>query len=300
MKKTPAITPLQAWLQATRPRTLPAAVAPVMVGTALALADGFFAWLPALATLACALLLQIGVNLANDYFDFIKGVDSADRLGPVRVTQSGLMAPAAVRRGMLLVLGLAVAAGIYLIHIGGLPIFLAGLAAVICVLIYSGGPFPLASNGLGDLAVFIFFGPVAVGGTYYLQALDVGVRVLPASLSLGFLITAILVVNNLRDIDTDRRAGKLTLAVRLGLKGARIEYMLLICGAYVIPVAAWLAAPADWGQLPALLSLPLAFRRVAEIRIIVGTGLNRVLAETAMVTLVYSLLMSMGIVLAGC
>ena len=299
MRNTPSLTPLQAWLQATRPRTLPAAVAPVMVGTSLALADGFFAWLPALATLACALLLQIGVNLANDYFDFIKGVDTVDRLGPVRVTQSGLMTPAAVRRGMLTVLGLAVAAGIYLIHIGGLPIFLAGLAAVICVLIYSGGPFPLASNGLGDLAVFIFFGPVAVGGTYYLQALDVAVRVLPASLSLGFLITAILVVNNIRDIDTDRRAGKFTLAVRLGLRGARIEYMLLICGAYVIPVAAWLAGPADWGQLPALFSLPLAFRHVAEIRIIVGTGLNRVLAGTAMITLFYSVLMSIGIVVAG-
>ena len=166
-----------------------------------------------------ALLLQIGVNLANDYFDYVKGVDSPERLGPVRVTQSGLISPVEVRRGMIAVLGLAVLVGLYLVQAAGWPVVVIGLASILGALAYSGGPYPLASHGLGDLFVLIFFGLVAVGGTYYVQTLTFKSSVALLSLPVGFLITAILVVNNLRDIETDRQAGKNTLAVFFGCQG---------------------------------------------------------------------------------
>ena len=283
------------WLLAIRPRTLPAALAPVAVGSALAAADNAFRALPALGALAGALLLQIAVNLANDYFDYRKGVDTADRLGPVRVTQSGLIAPAAVRGAMLATLAAAGLIGLYLVRVGGWPIALIGIASLAGVLGYSGGPYPLASHGLGDLCVFLFFGPVAVLGTYYVQALSYSATALIMSLPPGFLITAVLVVNNLRDIATDRAAGKRTLAVMIGPAGSRGEYALLVALAYLVPLAAVSAGDHPvWILLP-WLSLPLALRGIRLIYATRGRNLNEGLGRTAMLALVFSLLLAAGL-----
>ena len=287
---------LNSWMLAIRLRTLPAALAPVAVGSALAQADDVFRLLPALAALAGALLLQIAVNLANDYFDFQSGVDTAARLGPVRVTQSGLIAPATVRGAMLATLLAASLIGCYLVSVGGWPVALIGAASVAGVLGYSGGPFPLASRGLGDLCVFIFFGPVAVVGTYYVQALVASRASLIMSLPPGFLITAILVVNNLRDIETDRAAGKRTLAVITGPGFTRLEYALLVILAYLVPLSAFLSGfYSIWILLP-FLSLPLALRGTRLIFTASGRNLNDGLGLTAILALIYSLLLAAGLV----
>jgi 1,4-dihydroxy-2-naphthoate octaprenyltransferase len=230
------VTRLRAWILASRPRTLTAAAAPVLLGTGLAVARGVHRFLPAAAALLGALLIQIGTNLANDYYDHIRGGDTEDRVGPVRVTQAGLIAPEAVRNGAFLVLGLALLLGTYLVWVGGWPIVIIGLASLVCAVAYTGGPFPLAYHGLGDLFVFMFFGLAAVGGTFWVQALRMPSEVLLAGAGMGFLSTAILVVNNLRDLATDARAGKRTLAVRLGPMGTKVEYVLLLLGAFVVPV----------------------------------------------------------------
>ena len=290
---------LNAWLLAVRPRTLPAAVAPVLVGSAMAYRDAEFSWLPASAALLVALLLQIGVNLANDYFDYIKGVDTEQRLGPLRVTQSGLIAPGRVKAGMLAVLGLSLVPGFYLMTLGGWPVMAAGAAALISALAYSGGPFPLASNGLGDIFVFIFFGLVAVCGTYYVQAGTITITAIAMAGIVGMLITAILVVNNLRDIDTDRSAGKRTLAVILGEYGTKIEFSgLLICSYIAILITWFTGAVTFWALMP-FLSLPLGISLVRRIWMGgAGHELNQLLAATAGLSLIFSLLLALGLVLS--
>jgi 1,4-dihydroxy-2-naphthoate polyprenyltransferase len=298
MKKAPQISKQQAWLMATRPKTLPAALAPVVVGTSLAFHDGAFRPLPALAALLGALLLQIGVNFANDYFDHVKGVDQPDRKGPIRVTQAGLIPPEQVRNAMIFTLFLAAMVGLYLIWIGGVPILAIGIASILAALAYSGGPFPLASHGLGDLFVFIFFGLCAVCGTYFVQALTLTPLVVLCAVPTGLLITAILVVNNLRDIDSDRRAGKRTLAVMLGETGARTEYALMFAIAYLIPLMLLLIGKFSlWVLLP-LLTLPLG---IYLIRRIYGSNhgplMNKTLADTAQLALIFSLLFSIGLML---
>lgn len=286
-----------AWLLATRPKTLPAALAPVMVGTALAAADGRFVFFPAMAALAGALLLQIGVNLANDYFDYVKGIDTAERLGPMRVTQSGLISPTTVRKGMRLTFALAILVGVYLVYVAGWPLLIVGVAAIASALAYSGGCFPLASAGLGDLFVFVFFGLVAVCGTYYVQALSLSTMVVVASVPVGLLITAIIVVNNLRDIDTDRAAGKFTLAVRLGRKWTRREYAVLMLGAYLFPLYYGLSEGGSrWILLP-LLSLPAAVFLVGKIYRTSGPEMNALLARTALLSLVFCFLFALGLVM---
>ena len=283
-----------AWWLAARPRTLPAAAAPVAVGTALAVADGHGAILPATAALAGALLLQIGANLANDVFDFEKGADTEARLGPPRAAQRGLLSTAALRRGTALVFGLAALVGLYLVARGGWPIAALGALSIAAGLAYTGGPYPLGYRGWGDAAVFLFFGVAAVCGTYWVQALALPPRVLGAALPVGALATAILVVNNLRDIETDRRAGKRTLAVRLGRRAARIEYGLLVIGAYATCALLWWAGSfSAWVLLPCL-SLPLALRLVRRIAREDGPSLNDALARTARLELVFALLFSAG------
>jgi 1,4-dihydroxy-2-naphthoate octaprenyltransferase len=286
------------WMLAARPRTLPAAIAPVVLGSATAIADKSFVWLPAAAALIVALLLQIGANLANDYFDYLKGIDTQDRLGPPRVTQSGLIPAKQVKTGIILTLFLSLIPGIYLLTVGGLPVLIIGLACICAALAYSGGPFPLASHGLGDLFVFIFFGLVAVCGTYYVQALQLTPLVWLMGVIEGLLITAILVVNNLRDIQSDRQAGKHTLAVIIGIRGSRIEYVLLLAGAYAIPIILWLSGRMSaWVLLP-LTSMPTA---LSLIRLILKNPgdpiLNQALAKTAKLALIYSLLLSIGLIL---
>jgi 1,4-dihydroxy-2-naphthoate octaprenyltransferase len=201
---TETITQWQAWKLAARPKTLPAALSPVVVGTALAFADGGFVWLPALAAAMGALLLQILSNFANDYSDFFRGADTPDRLGPVRVTSAGIITPAVMRKGIIVVIAAAALVGLYLIWVGGWPILLIGVAGIVAALAYTGGPFPFGYYGLGEFFVFLFFGVAAVCGTYYVQALTLTPAVVTASFAVGALVTAILVVNNYRDIDTDR------------------------------------------------------------------------------------------------
>jgi 1,4-dihydroxy-2-naphthoate octaprenyltransferase len=303
-----SLTRRQAWWLPIRPRTLPAAVGPVLVGTGLAIGDSVFELLPALAALAGALLLQIASNLANDYYDFVKGYDQADRKGPLRVALSGLISLKELRLGLLLVLLASAGIGLYLIYVGGWPILIVGIAAMICAVIYSGGPFPLAANGLGDLFVFLFFGLAAVAGTYYVQALTVTPFVWIAAVAPGALITAILVVNNLRDIDTDARVGKRTLAVRLGPSGTRREFTLLLAGAYAVPVLL-VAAAIERGELAAapflILLLPwLTLARAARIRRIIytaddGPTMNLALAMMAKLSLTYSVLFAIGLAFQG-
>jgi 1,4-dihydroxy-2-naphthoate octaprenyltransferase len=288
---------MQIWLMAARPRTLPAAAAPVIVGSASAFSTGHFDLLPALAALLGALLLQIGANIANDLFDFHRGADTPDRLGPTRVTSSRLLAPGEVQRGMVLVFGLAVLCGLYLAIHAGWPVVAIGVLSILAALAYTGGPYPLGYHGLGEVAVFLFFGLAAVCGTYYVQALRLDWLSVWASIPMGLLIVAILIVNNLRDAAIDRTTGKMTLAARFGENWARNEYLAAIAAAYLIPVLIWLAGAAGWPVMLAWLSLPWFLPLAREIRTLSGRPLNRVLAKTGQLTLVYGLFFSAGLVL---
>ena len=207
----------------------------MVLGTGLAIGRDVFRFGPALAALLGALLIQIGTNLANDYYDHLRGGDTEDRVGPIRVSQAGIIPPKTVRNGAFLVLGLALLLGFYLVWVGGTPVVLIGITSLVCAVAYTGGPFPLAYHGLGDLFVFVFFGLVAVGGTYWVQALTFEPEVLLAGVGIGALATAILVVNNLRDIQTDAWAGKRTLAVRIGLTGTKVEFAFLLMLGFAVP-----------------------------------------------------------------
>ena len=292
------LSPLQIWLLAIRPKTLPAATASAIVGSAAAFHEGVFAWGPALACLLVALLLQIGANLANDVFDYYRGADTHARLGPMRVTQAGLLKPGQVLLGMWTVFGLAALLGLYLFLEAGWPVLLIGVSCIAAAIAYTGGPFPFGYYGLGDLVVFIFFGLVAVCGTYFVQAGWVSPLALWSSLPMGFLITAILVVNNLRDIVTDRQAGKKTLAVRLGEQGTRWEYLLCLAAAYLTPLVMGAFGFPFWTLL-AWLSLPLAVSQTRQVWTQSGRPLNLTLAGTGRLTLVYALLFSFGLVLSA-
>jgi 1,4-dihydroxy-2-naphthoate polyprenyltransferase len=297
---TSDISRARAWLLASRPKTLPASAAPVIVATAVAYAEKALAPLPALVALLCALLLQVGTNLANDYFDFIKGADTAARIGPVRVTQSGLIAPATVRNAMIGVFALTFVLGLYLVAHAGLTILWIGLASILFAVLYTAGPFPLAYIGLGDLFVFIFFGVVAVNGAYFVQAGRWSLHAMTASLPMGFLTTAIIVVNNYRDIDNDRIAGKRTMAVRLGRRASRLEYLLLLFLAYSVPMAQYLGGPSSpWMLLP-LASIPFALLPLRTVFVSMdGPALNRALARTGQLVALFGLLYAAAFVLSG-
>lgn len=280
------------WLMAARPRTLPAAAAPVLIGTGLAAHHGAFRLLPAAAALVGALLIQVATNLANDYYDFMRGSDTHERVGPTRVTQAGLLPPDTVRRGMLAMLGAAFLVGVYLVWVGGWPIAVVGLASLACAVAYTGGPFPLAYHGLGDVFVFVFFGLVAVGGTFWVQALRLPPGALWAGAGVGALSTAILVVNNLRDVKTDAAAGKRTLAVRLGRRGTQTEYVALL----VLGLAAPVVGVGAFGWPAAVLVTPgVALLAVAPLRRVLTfrapADLLPALAETARVVALYGLVL---------
>lgn len=288
---------LQVWLLATRPRTLPAAVAPVLVGGAVALKLGQAAWAPFLAAMLGAALLQIGSNLANDYFDFVAGVDTAERLGPVRVTQAGLASPRAVAIATAMAFLLATLVGGYLVTVGGWPIVAIGLASILAGIAYTGGPFPLGYKGLGEIFVFLFFGLIAVTGTTYVQTHGWSWLALELAIPVGLLSAAILVVNNLRDLPTDARTGKGTLAVRFGERFTLFEYGLLLVGAYLVPVELVVVGELGPGALLPLLTLPLAVRLYRSVRVERGRALNRRLADTAQLLFVFSALLALGTVL---
>lgn len=295
----PSRPSLGTWILALRPKTLSAAIAPVAVGTALSFAAG--SWRPgvALVTLLCAVLIQIGTNLTNDYFDFKKGADTEERLGPKRVTQSGLIAPGTVFAGALTAFGLAFLVGLALIWIGGWPIAVIGVTSLLAGYAYTGGPFPLAYNGLGDVFVLVFFGPVAVCGTVWLQAGAVGPAAWIASLAMGASGTAILVVNNLRDATTDAKANKRTLIVRFGEKAGRAEYVLTLAISFAVPVVLWaLSLSGPWVMLP-LLAVPLCVPPLRRVLTEKGRELNPALGETARFQMVFSLLLALGIAIGA-
>ncbi len=288
---------MSVWLAALRPRTFPASLVPVAVG--LAVAEHYGRLDPAIGafTLASALALQIATNLANDYFDAQSGVDHAERLGPVRATQSGLLAPGAVRRAAYAALFVGAAAGLPLIVRGGLPIAATGIVSMIVALAYSGGPYPLASLGLGEALAFAFFGVVAVGGTVYLQLHGLPLAALLAGAALGCHAAAIMLVNNLRDIPTDTSAGKRTLAVRLGDAEARRWYGLLLLASLVF-VCGVAIETRSLGPLLALGVAPLARREAERVGERHGADLNASLAATARLELVFGGLLALGLVLA--
>lgn len=268
------------WLMAARPRTLAASVAPVIAGTALA---GAAKPLAALLCLLSALFIQIGTNLANDYSDFKRGAD-AERVGPRRVTQSGLVAPAQVKRAAWISFGISALFGLALATFAGWPIIAIGIASVACGWLYTGGPWPLGYHGLGDLFVFVFFGLVATAGTAYAQLLTLPPHALPAGAAMGALATAILVVNNLRDRETDAKVGKNTLAVLLGTRWTRVEYAALLALAFALPL--FLGRP--WP----LFALPLAIPPLRRVLRGQGAALNPALGETARLQMVYALLLA--------
>lgn len=287
----------RAWFLAVRPKTLPAAAAPVCIGIALAVKAERFHLIAAVAALLVALLLQIGVNLANDYFDFKSGIDACDRKGPLRVTQGGLIPPHKVRNAMGLCFVAALGVGSYLMVRGGLPVVVIGIFSILSALAYSAGPYPIASNGLGEVFAFLFFGPVAVCGTYYVQALALSFPALAGSIPPGLLIAGIMVINNLRDITTDRAAGKQTLAVKIGPARTIGLYMgLLLSSFFLLPVMGGTGI-LPWGVLVALLSFPMAVMLIRETARVTGEGLNQTLAKTAKLGLMFSLLFSLGLFL---
>ena len=292
----PATSRRQAWLLAARLKTLPAAVAPVVVGTAIAVREGGFDAVATLACVAVALLLQIAANFANDAFDFHRGADTAERLGPVRVTAAGLIPSRHVMLATWVMLALAMLAGVYLIWLGGWPILALGLLAVVSAVAYTGGPAPLGYAGLGDLFVFLFFGLVAVAGTAFVQTGELTTLSLVAGVPIGCLATAILAVNNLRDRETDRRAGKRTLAVRLGANGAIAEYIVLLTGAFLTPALLYgLGELSLWAFVPWVL-IPLAFVMIRGVMDERGRQLNARLAGTARLELLFALFFAVAIV----
>ena len=264
------------------------------MGSALAWRDGFFRMDATLVCLFAALLLQIGSNLANDVFDFERGADTPDREGPLRVTQAGLLTSVQVKRGMWAIFFLAAVCGLYLTYLRGWIIIVIGLAAIISAIAYTGGPFPLGYYGLGDVFVFIFFGLAAVTGTYYVQSGSTSSAAWWMSVPVGLIITAILVVNNLRDIENDRKAGKHTLAVMLGARGARIEYLLCIISAYLIMPVLILLNIVPVFSLLTWLSLPLAWKTLRVVFTQEGRPLNAALAGTGQTVFVYSVLFLVG------
>jgi 1,4-dihydroxy-2-naphthoate octaprenyltransferase len=278
------------WVGAARPRTLTAAIAPVAIGTACAHAAGGVAWGPATAALVGAGLIQIGTNFANDVFDAEKGADTAERKGPVRAVATGLISAAAMRAAMVVTFALAVLVGLYLVTVGGWPVVAIGVASVAAGVAYTGGPWPLGYHGLGDVFVMVFFGQVAVCGTAYVQVGSVPALAWWLSLPVGAVATAILVVNNLRDRESDAKVGKRTLAVRFGRTFALVEYAGLLAIAHAVPVAlgGWAilgAATAPWAVV--------LVRRL--VKAVPGPEMNELLGATAKLLLVQSVLMAVGV-----
>ena len=268
------VTRTQAWILAVRPRTLSAGAAPVVAASGLAAADGVFAQLPALAALAGALLIQIATNLANDYYDFVKGGDTGERLGPVRVTQAGILPPKAVFGGMVVTLALATLVGVYLAWVAGWPVVAIGLVSMLMAVCYTGGPYPLSYNGLGDVFVFVFFGLVATATTYYVQAGAWSAGAILAGAGLGAFSTAMLVVNNLRDRETDGAAGKRTLAVRFGDRFTVVQYFVCLTGAAAVPVVGFtLMGWSPWTYL-SLLGLVACVPAASRILGVLSAGME--------------------------
>ena len=282
------------WVQATRPKTLIASVAPVVMGVAMASTSVALAWWPALLTLLTAVCIQIGTNFVNDLADWRRGADQSDRIGPQRVMQAGLLSPGAMIAGICVVFGCALAAGTYLFLHSGVFVLIVGLTGVLLAFLYSVGPSPLAYNGLSDLMVLLYFGVLAVAGTWYVQAGDVGFPALLAGTGPGLLSTAILTVNNIRDLDQDQRAGRRTLIVRYGLGFGRWEYALCCVAAALVPVLLWRLGYATPWLLLATAGLIPSIPLIREVWTRSGAVLNQTLAKTAGLLVLYTILFCVG------
>ena len=290
---------MRTWIMAARVRTLPAAVAPVLVGTALAVTQDVFRVGAFIAALLGALFIQVGTNLSNDYSDARRGADTEDRLGPVRVTAGGLVPPRRVLIATYVSFGLAVLCGLYLVAVAGVALLILGVLSIAAGVLYTGGPKPYGYEGLGEVFVFLFFGIVAVAGSTFAQTEDWPAEAFVLAVPVGLLAAAILVVNNVRDLETDRRAGKRTLAVKLGRGGARNLYAGMVYGAFLVAPVPWLLGSdvlGPWLLLP-WLALPLAVSLVRLVRTHTdGPTLNAALARTGILQLVFCILLSAGIV----
>ena len=294
---TPSV--LRIWLMAARPKTLPVGLAPVLVGTALAQAAGVFHPLRFVAALLGALLIQVGANLSNDYSDARRGADTEDRLGPVRVTAGGLVPPRQVLIATYVTFALAILCGVYLVAVAGWELLLVGAASIVAGVLYTGGPRPYGYEGLGELFVFLFFGIVAVVGSSFVQLERVTWEAFALAVPVGLLAAGVLVVNNVRDVDTDRRAGKRTLAVRLGRERTRTLFAAMVYGAYLVVPVTWLFGPLSAWLLLALLSLPLAAPVVRAVRTKTdGPSLNEALANAGRLELAFCVLLSAGVLLS--
>lgn len=286
------------WILAARPKTLPAAIIPVLIGTALAYKDGFFDFFPAFVALFCAIVIQIGTNFANDYYDFKKGTDSEHRIGFQRATSSGLISEQAMFKATYLTMGFAFLCGLYLVWHAGWVVLLIGMLSLVFGILYTGGPYPLGYNGLGDVFVFVFFGIIAVATTYYVQALEWSEVSIWASLSVGALATNILVINNLRDVETDVLTGKRTLGVLFGENALKYEYLAMVFVAFSIPII--LLHEFDYSKsiLLPFLSLPLFLLLLREVFFFSDRrNLNNTLVKTAMGMTLYGILFSLGIII---
>jgi 1,4-dihydroxy-2-naphthoate octaprenyltransferase len=288
------------WVMAARIRTLPAAVAPVLVGTSLALGDRHFHPFTFVAALLGAIFIQVGTNLSNDYSDARRGADTEDRLGPVRVTAGGLVPPRQVLVATYVTFGLALGCGVYLIVVAGWGLLIVGAASILAGVLYTGGPRPYGYEGLGEVFVFLFFGIVAVSGSYYVQVQSLPWEAFVCAVPVGLLASAILVVNNVRDLETDRRAGKRTLAVRLGRERTRILYLAMLAAAFIVAPLPWpLGSMEGWLLLPwAAIPLALAVTKVVRTRVD-GPSLNGALAKTGVLQLAFCVLYSAGILASG-
>ncbi len=291
-----AESPIAVWLSATRPRTLPAAVAPVLTGTAFAWRHGSVVWPAAAACLGFALLIQIGTNFANDYYDFVKGADTKERVGPRRAVASGLVSPAAMKLAAALTFTAAFLVGLSLLKYGGWPLLAIGVASIVCGYAYTGGPYPLGYNGLGDVFVFVFFGLVAVGATYFVQAGRLVPDVWLGALAIGLLAANILLVNNYRDVETDARAGKRTTVVRFGRRFARTQFALAHLIALLVPIVLTIRmGRAGWVLLPLLLA-PAAARQCVRLKNAQAPGeLIALLGETGRYLALYAVVLAVGV-----
>ena len=285
------------WIIAFRIKTLPAAISPVLVGTALAYKiSNDFNLVIFLSILSASIFIQIGTNLSNDLSDFLNGADTRNRLGPIRVAQSGLLTIDKLKLGIIISFSLAILFGFYLVSVGGNIIILIGLLSIISGILYTAGPYPLGYNGLGDIFVFIFFGVVAVMGTYYLNTLTINIESLVCGIIMGALSTAILIVNNIRDVKTDATSGKNTLAVKLGLTFSKIEFLIMVLLPYILSLYLYFLIN-DMGIFLSFFTLPISFNLIYQIFNKTGDKLNEVLVKTARLLFIYSLLLTIGLFL---
>ena len=291
------ISKMESWILASRPKTLPASVMPIFVASAIAIHNKVFKLDAALIAMVCSILIQIGTNFINDLYDFLKGTDTKERVGPTRVLANGLISVKEMRTGIVIVFGLAFLLGLYLVYINDWVVLVIGILSLIAGYAYTAGPYPLAYNGLGDVFVFVFFGFVGTIGTYYVQAHEITPLVFWATVPVGALVTNILVVNNYRDIDEDKLAGKNTLAVKFGGTFTRLQYLVFMVISYAILFLVYFTYKQSFFIFLPFLSLPIGIKLVKMVYTLNGKELNKTLELTAKLSAIYGILFAIGILL---